>query len=246
MARGISWGGTPLPVTDASISSSREPVREQSMSGLGGEALYGGVYGPAQGSFSGALRGSLITIINEMLEVSPASVAVVVVDDFGNGLTANNCFLSGAEISVRAGELARVSCNFVGMSLSAGGSVGAASYAGTVPVFYNSSTTWGTCSGFTVKINRPYNADDYIIGNDQFFSQSIYQSGETTVSGTITLSQATGVSLSDPGSMTFTLDSNTITITGAVLSNAEKSISGRGLIIKTFSWACPSTGITIA
>lgn len=245
MARGISWGGTPLPVTDASMSVSRDPIREQSMNGLGGEVLYGGVYNSVQGSFSGACRSDITNLIKNMYADSPASVAVVVVDDHGNGLTASGCYLTSGEITVKAGELAKCSCSFVGMSLASGGSVGPADYGGTVPVFYNSFTNWGTCSGFSVKIDRPYTADDYILGGS-FYSQSIYQSGETTVTGTITLSQLTGFSLDEPGDMLFTLDSLSISITGAVLSNTDMSISGRGLINKTFSWAAPSTGITIS
>ena len=247
MARGISWGGTSLPVTDAQVSASRDPIREQSMNGLGGEILYGGVYAAAQGSFSGAARASVIGLIDSMLETEPgtAGVTAVVSDDHGNALTANNCFLTSAEVSVKTGELAKASFNFVGRSLTAGGSVGAASYSAAVPVFYNSSTSWGTASAFSIKVEKPFAADDYVLGGD-FYSQSIYQSGETSVSGTITLGQLTGYSLSDPGAITFTLGSvSTISITGAVLSNTEISVSGRGLIGKTFSWAAPSTGITI-
>ncbi len=244
MARGISWGGTSLPVTDASISSSRDPVREQSMNGLGGETLYGGVYGACQGSFSGACRSSITSLIAGMYADEPASVTVIVVDDHGNGLTGTGCYMTSGEISVKAGELAKVSCSYTGMKLTAGGTVSAADYSGEVPVFYNSSTDWGTCSGFSVKIDRPYAADDYVLGGD-FYSQSIYQSGETTVNGTLTLSQLGGIALTEPGSMTFTLDTLSVSIEEAVLSNAEMSISGRGLINKTFSWAAPSDSITI-
>lgn len=245
MVRGISWGGTSLPITDASISSSREPVREQSMNGLGGEALYGGVYGAVQGSFSGACRSSITNLIKNMYADEPASVVVIVVDDNGNGLTGQGCYMTSGEISVKAGELAKVNCSYTGMKLVAGGTVSAADYSGEVPVFYNSTTSWGTCAGFSVKIDRPYAADDYIIGGD-YYSQSIYQSGETSVSGTINLSQLSGIALTEPGSMTFTLDTISISVEEAVLSNAEMSISGRGLINKTFNWAAPSDSITIS
>lgn len=243
MTRGISWGGTPLPVTDASISAGRDPIREQSMSGLGGEVLYGGVYNSVQGSFSGALRSSIASIISRMLSTPQTPVSVVVAGD-GGSLTGTSCVLTGAEISVKAGELARFSCNFTGMTLSAGGSVGSADFSAAVPVFYNSSTSFGTCAGFSIKIDRPYTADDFVLGS--YYSESIYQSGETTVEGTITFSQTADMSVTDLASLTFTLGDISISIAGAVMSAADISVSGRGLVGKTFTWSCPSTGISIS
>lgn len=253
MARGISWGGTSLPVTDASISSSREPLIEQSMSGLGGEILYGGVYGAAQGSFGGAYRHTDFSpLIAAMLTAddSDADAAVIVWDDHGNALTCATTYITSVEISCRAGELAKCTFNFVGQKIEAGTAGSAAVYTNPVAVFYKSSTTWGAASEFTLKIERPYSADDYIIGNDQFYSQSIYQGGDTKVSGTVKFAQTTAIPVSDPagGNITIVLGepsaSHSITITGAVLSNIEMGISGRGLISKTKAWACPSTGIS--
>jgi hypothetical protein len=254
MVRGISIAGTSLPVTDASISFTKDPIREQSMSGLGGEALYKGLYGPAQGSFSAAYRPAAFkTYIQQLYTVTPSSYTIVVSDDHENAFTSTTSYITSAEISLKAGELAKVNMGFVGMQVSAAGSVATPSdtlFGYEIPVFYNSSISsgWGVCSGFSVKIDRPYTADDYRLGGDNFYSQSIYQSGETTVSGTITLSQIGNYnSLADATDLTFTLGTaGSITISDAVLSGAELGINGRGLISKTFNWAAPSDGVIIA
>ena len=115
MARGISIAGTSLPVTDASVSFTKDPVREQSMSGLGGEALYKGLYGPAQGSCSGAYRPSAFnTYIQQLYTVTPASYTIVVSDDHGNAFTSSTSYITSAEISLKAGELAKLNMSFVG------------------------------------------------------------------------------------------------------------------------------------
>ena len=250
MSRQISLGSTSLPVTDASLSTSREPVIEQSMSGKGGEILYGGLYGAGQGSFSGAYRPTVFeSYFKELLKVSPASYHAIVYDDNGHALECATAYLSSAEISMRVGELAKCTFNFIGQAVDykTGSSPATADFSAEVPVFYKSSTTWGQCSEFTMKIERPYSADDYILGGP-FISDSIYQSGDTKITGTIKLSQKAAYNSDDPGNITLTLgmisSDSTIAITGAVLSAAEIGISGRGLITKSQSWACPSGNVT--
>lgn len=245
MARGISVGGTSLPVTDASLSFSKDPIFEQSMSGLGGETLYSGVIGSVQGSFSGAMRSSVVNAAKTILDVSPTASTIIVMGE-GGALTASECYISSLEIAVKAGELAKISSSFVGKSVAAGGSVEPASYEGEVPVFYNSSTTFGTCSGFSIKIDRPYTADDFVLGDESGVSQSIYQSGDTKVTGTITLSQTAAIDISNAGALSFTLGSFTIAIASAsVTTGSEVSVNGRGLVGKTYSWAAASDDVTI-
>ena len=250
MSRQISLdGGTStLPVTDASMSSSREPVMEQSLNGKGGEILYGGVYGAVQGSFSGAYRPDVFqTYLEEILKTSPASYDVVIYDDAGNALQSPTTYITSAEISMKVGELCKCNFSFVGQGINtlSGQTPAAAPFDAEVPVFYKSYTSWGVCSEFTLRIERPYAADDYTIGGN-FYSESIYQSGDTKVSGTVKLTQTEAITNSDPGTITLTLGyhggtTKTITIKNAVLSNIEMGISGRGLISKTRSWAAPST-----
>lgn len=245
MARGISVGDTSLPVTDASLSFSKDPIFEQSMSGLGGETLYSGVIGSVQGSFSGAMRSSVVNAAKTILDVSPTASTIIVMGE-GGALTASECYISSLEIAVKAGELAKISSSFVGKSVAAGGSVEPASYEGEVPVFYNSSTTFGTCSGFSIKIDRPYTADDFVLGDESGVSQSIYQSGDTKVTGTITLSQTAAIDISNAGALSFTLGSFTIAIASAsVTTGSEVSVNGRGLVGKTYSWAAASDDVTI-
>ena len=252
MTRQIIIGAIALPVTDATMSVTREPVMEQSMIGKGGEILYGGLYSAAQGSFGGAYRPTVFQgYIDNLLATSPASYSIQVQDDNGVALKSATCYITGCEISMRAGELAKCTFNFVGQALdyNAANSTATASFSAEVPVFYKSSTDCGTCSEFSIKIDRPYAADDYVLGGP-FFSESIYQSGDTKITGTVKLSQRTSYKATDPGNMTLTLGmistNKTITITGAVLAGADISISGRGLIGKTQNWACPSSGVTFS
>lgn len=247
MSRQIIIGTTALPVTDASMNVSREPVIEQSMTGKGGEILYGGLYNAVQGSFGGAYRPSVFdTYITNLLSDSPTSYSIQVQDDNGVALKAATCYITGCEISMKVGELAKCTFNFVGQGLdyNAANSTATAEFSAEVPVFYKSHTSWGTCSEFSIKIDRPYAADDYVLGGP-FFSESIYQSGDTKITGTVKLSQTTSYKATDPGDMTLTLANKEIKISGAVLAGADISINGRGLIGKTQNWACPSGGVTI-
>lgn len=251
MSRQITVDGTALPVTDATMTTTRDPVVEQSMSGKGGEILYGGLYTAPQGSFGGAYRPAVFNAyINDMLEDAPASYSIIVYDDFGNALKSATTYLTSCEISMRVGELAKVTFNFVGQAPEyTTGTPATASFSADVPIFYKSSSSWGDCSEFTMRIERPYTADDYLLGSDRFTSQSIYQSGDTKITGTVKLGQRTAYKQTDPGNITLTLAGATanvsIAITGAVLTQAELGVSGRGLINKTQAWACESDAITI-
>ena len=151
-----------LPVTDASLSMTREPVMEQSMSGKGGEILYGGLYSAAQGAFGGAYRPDTFnTYIADMFEVPQTAYSFKVFDDQLHGVWAPTSYITSCEISMKVGELEKCAFNFVGQGLSflsAGPSV-SASFDNGIPVFYPSSGDWGTCSEFTSKIERPSSAD---------------------------------------------------------------------------------------
>lgn len=246
--RGFSWGGTSLPITDASLTSSRDPVIEQAMSGTGGKQLYGGTYNSIQGSFTGAYRSaSFKSLFTGMLvdDDSSHKAAAIIWDDNSHALECPTAYITSAELTMTVGSYAKCTFNFVGQSIESGTAGSAAAYTTEIPIFYKSSTTWGACSEFTIRIERPYTADDFILGGDQFFSQSIYQSGDAKVSGTIKLSQTAEIALGDPGSITLTLGfdggtTETITISDAVLSNIEMSASGRGLMTKTKAWAAPA------
>lgn len=246
MVRAVSVGGTSLPISDGTISFNRDPLVETGMNGLGGEQLYSGVYNSITGSFSGAYRPAIFDdYFDQLLNASQtASNTIIVVDDFGNGVTAATCAITSGEISVKAGDYAKCTFNWVGGGISSGGSASAGDYSSAIPVFYNSSLSIGTCTGFSIRVEKPWSADDFIIGNS-FNSQSVYQSGDTKVTGTVTLNQSSSVLPGTITSMTFALSSKTITVSNAVLTGINESISGRSLIQKTYNWACPSTGISI-
>jgi hypothetical protein len=246
-------GTTTIPVTDASMSSSREPIIEQSINGKGGEILYGGVYSAVQGSFGGAYRHNKFkSLITNLLSDSPTPYDIIVYDDYGNALESPTSYITSAELTMKVGELCKCTFNFIGQTIDSSNSNSPAScsFSEEIPVFYKSYTSWGDCNAFTIKIERPYTADDYVLStaSDNFYSKSIYQSGETKISGTVTLTQSVDMvnTTSTISTMNIILGytdstTKTIAIKNAVLTNIEMGISGRGLINKTKAWACSSS-----
>ena len=106
MARGISIDGVSLPVTDANISYTKEPIAEVSILDNGNEIIYEGLYKNIQGTFSGAVREGLIAdLLNYILE--PATHTITVSDDTAFGLVASNAYISMLEITAKLGEIAK-------------------------------------------------------------------------------------------------------------------------------------------
>lgn len=265
MARGISIDGNAIPVTDASITFNKEPIFHNSITDTyGNEDMYEGLLSNVQGSFGGAYRPEIIgPLIEDMLEEVPASHTISVSDDTtSGGLAANTAYITMIEISAKAGELVKFNAQFVGQTISNSGPVGAVDFSATVVPFYEVGIGVGGYSSYaevTFKIERPFNTDIYDMSkpsqgllNRRLTPLYIYDAKKMKVSGTISTAQTfpmrllpnTGWAQYD---LVLSLGSSEITLLNATIAptNKEISISGRGLVKKTFSWTCPITNVTI-
>ena len=217
-----------LPITDFSFNVARNPISEKAMNVAGEPKIYGGTYG-VTGSLSAAYRpAEFATIITDGLMckgtggASAAGIGdfaeatsgykcffdLTCGDEFGNTSSFASCAFNSVELSLKAGEMGKVSFNWVGVrELASGGSITTPSYDGDIPIFYNAVLTFGStlikATGLTIKINRPLSADDFVLGTE--YTQGIIQSDSCVVEGTINLSNkeyATLVSAATTGDTT--------------------------------------------
>jgi len=273
MTRGISMDGVSLPVTDATISYTKEPIAESSIFDKGNEVIYEGLYKNIQGTFSGAVRESLIADLLEdiladepathtiivadepathtiIVADEPATHTIIVADDTTSGLTATNAYLSMLEISARTGELAKFTAQFTAQSISNGGAVEFASFTSDVVPFYDVSPGFGA-KAISIKIERPYAADDFVLvgSNSQMVRTSKYISDmrQMKISGTITLSQNVPFAgFTDTGAMAFHFGNILLTVSNPkFITGKEMSISGRSPVTKTLSWTCSSASLIL-
>ena len=251
MTRGISMDGVSLPVTDATISYTKEPIAESSIFDKGNEVIYEGLYKNIQGTFSGAVRESLIAdLLEDILADEPATHTIIVADDTTSGLTATNAYLSMLEISARTGELAKFTAQFTAQSISNGGAVEFASFTSDVVPFYDVSPGFGA-KAISIKIERPYAADDFVLvgSNKQMVRTSKYISDmrQMKISGTITLSQNVPFAgFTDTGAMAFHFGNILLTVSNPkFITGKEMSISGRSPVTKTLSWTCSSASLIL-
>lgn len=251
MTRGISMDGVSLPVTDATISYTKEPIAEVSIFGNGNEIIYEGLYKNIQGTFSGAVRESLIAdLLEDILADEPATHTIIVADDTTSGLTATNAYLSMLEISARTGELAKFTAQFTAQSISNGGAVEFASFSSDVVPFYDVSPGFGA-KAISIKIERPYAADDFVLvkSNNQMVRTSKYISDmrQMKISGTITLAQLVPFAgFTDTGIMTFHFGNIILMVAKPkFITGKEMSISGRSPVTKTLSWTCSSASLIL-
>jgi len=252
MTRGISMDGVSLPVTDATISYTKEPIAEVSIFGNGNEVIYEGLYKNIQGTFSGAVRESLIAdLLEDILADEPVTHTIIVADDTTSGLTATNAYLSMLEISARTGELAKFNAQFTAQYISNGGETEFASFSSDVVPFYDVSPGFGA-KAISIKIERPYAADDFVLvgSNSQMVRTSKYISDmrQMKISGTITLSQNVPFAgFTDTGAMAFHFGNILLTVSNPkFITGKEMSISGRSPVTKTLSWTCASFALTIS
>lgn len=251
MTRGISMDGVSLPVTDATISYTKEPIAEVSIFGNGNEVIYEGLYKNIQGTFSGAVRESLIAdLLEDILADEPATHTIIVADDTAFGLTATNAYLSMLEISARTGELAKFNAQFTAQYISNGGEAEFASFSSDVVPFYDVSPGFGA-KAISIKIERPYAADDFVLvgSNNQMVRTSKYISDmrQMKISGTITLAQLVPFAgFTDTGAMAFHFGNILLTVSNPrFITSKEMSISGRSPVTKTLSWTCSSASLIL-
>ena len=240
MARGISIDGVSLPVTDANISYTKEPIAEISILDNGNEVIYEGLYKNIQGTFSGAVRESLIAdLLEDILADEPATHTIIVADDTTSGLTATNAYLSMLEISARTGELAKFNAQFTAQSISDGSAVEPAEFASDVVPFYDVNPGFGA-KAISIKIDRPYSADDFVLSGSNSYmvrtSKYISDMRQMKISGTITLARNSSVSQFIEDSkiaLTFWFGNTFLSVSDPFFfTNKEISISGRSPITK--------------
>lgn len=259
-----------IPITDVSFQVQRNPMSEKSTSVSGEPVIYGGTYG-CSGSFGGVYRGSdngIWYCMRSMLGRdpnlggvdTPATHAsfwfdITVQDELGGVNTFSSGIITSMEISARAGDFAKYTFNWVG-GMECNNDSGAfpshieisdATYTTKAPIFYNIFLTSGAtaykCTGFTMKINRPFAADDFCIGSE--YTQSIVQSDNLTIDGSLTLAQneaglfsvvTTTGDLSDPGGTDPTWNTLGYLKTNTLDISASKSL--------TIAFADPDGGAT--
>jgi len=249
MTRGISMDGVSLPVTDATISYTKDPIAESSIFDKGNEVIYEGLYKNIQGTFSGAVRESLIADLLEDI-LSPEAHTFIVADDTTSGLTASNAYLSMLEISARTGELAKFNAQFTAQYISNGGEAEFASFSSDVVPFYDVSPGFGA-KAISIKIERPYATDDFVLvgSNNQMVRTSKYISDmrQMKISGTITLAQLVPFAgFTDTGAMAFHFGNILLTVSNPrFITSKEMSISGRSPVTKTLSWTCSSASLIL-
>ena len=242
--RGVSVDGSAITVTDGSINVTQDPIYETKMSGIGGEVCHPGLVN-VSGSFGGLYRNGMKGYFSDMLADEPASYAIIVSDESGGGITAEGCKFNSGEISVRAGEFAKFTLGFIGQNFSITGASGAGTFSDDLGIFTDCSVGSHKASAFTLKIERPYAADDYILSGTGV-SESIYQSGDAKVSGTLTFSQSVQLTTLT-GSISVDLgDAGGITLNNVVFSGANVNLSNRSLSQKTVNWACGTNQVTFS
>lgn len=213
-----AWGTEPtvyksLPITDFSFNVNRNPITEKAMNVSGEPKIYGGTYG-VTGSLAAAYRPTEFSTIiahGVMSKTSWSSGAssgigdfaestngyknffnIACGDEYGNISTFASCAFTSCELSLRSGEMGKVTFNWVGVKKADANpaSISTPSYSEDIPIFYNAVLQIGGAlakiTGITVRINRPLSSDDYVIGSE--FTQSIIQSDSCTVEGTLNLS----------------------------------------------------------
>lgn len=250
MARGISIDGVSLPVTDANISYTKEPIAEVSILDNGNEIIYEGLYKNIQGTFSGAVREGLIAdLLNYILE--PATHTITVSDDTAFGLVASNAYISMLEITAKSGEIAKFNAQFTAQSISDGSAVEPAEFASDVVPFYDVNPGFGA-KAISIKIDRPYSADDFVLSGSNSYmvrtSKYISDMRQMKISGTITLSQVVPFAgFTDTGALAFHFGNILLTVSNPkFITGKEISISGRSPISKTISWTCSSSALHVS
>lgn len=254
MARGISISmgeDSPisLPVTDASVSYKQNVISEPSITGVGNDDLRWGNITDIQGSFSGAFRGTFVSFLQDMIE-SPiqSPKTFVIMDESGSGFTVVDGYLTTANISVKAGEYVKISCEFTGRDVFKGGSVDLPSFTDSITPFYMIGHSDYTA--LSIKIERPYAADMYVMGytsdHGHKSSKYIHQAGDMKISGSVTLSQrVANPDIESYRNINMVCNGGTITVRGCHINANEISINGRGLINKTYQWVAESASISI-
>jgi len=259
--RGVSIGGTNIPVTGASINPTRNLITEQSFGSAGEAKIYdGGVVNT--GSFDAAYRvGTIDTYVNSIMNVMAGTVAslpylTVVIGDETGGISFASTAINSFDLSLNVKDYAKVKLGFVSCAAGTSSSISTVTaYTADIPV---ASTSQITCSaagvkfsGITIRGEIPIDQDYYVIGNKQLYG--ILQSGNGSLSGSLTLASSEWAGLlkavgdcGNIGTITLTLNTAsatcvestlaTVTIDNVKIESGSASGSGRARFDKTINW----------
>ncbi len=265
MVRGVSYGGTVFAVTDFTANHNRNLITEQGM-GLGGEPV---IYDGATlitGSIGAVYRDSFATYAQAVLDLlsgasSTISTNILISSDETSGVSFPSSFINSFELNLQSKDMARCTMGFVAKGPGSAGSVGtAASYTDAVPIGWASTLSINSVviktTGITLRLKVPIDQDNYVIGSK--YLDSIIQSGNGTLSGSLTLAPSEWAILQSAmgscgnlsGNIVITLNGQsasdcstslvrTITITDAVASDSSFSGQNRNKFTKTLNWKAP-------
>ena len=276
MIRTVMVDTTPLPILDYNYSIKRNAVVDNTMNLPGEETVVGGEY-MVSGSFTAAYRPELFNPIvnNSILGQSTGGVSstfpthIITMGDTNQSWSFASCALTGCSISSKSKELSKITIDWIGLyKLPTAIPMIQPSYDFSPSLFYNTSINGMKCKGLTIDIRREISADDYILGSE--YSQTLYQSSNLTIGGTINLQtydydmldklitttdestwdtpSTTKVNNIEWGTITttfrnFTGTANTgsITIDHVKLIEGSVNVNGRQKIEKNLNWKSTST-----
>jgi len=278
MARGIEIGNISIPVSDVSFNGQRNPISEKSFGHATETSIYGGgvVY---TGSFGGAYRPSIWSNVikafmggNQSTTVNAFTDADVVAtirisDEFNKTFQFSSCAINSIEINCQAGDYTKITAGWIGRFATENTSTHCSSgdYTATIPVFYNTSIGGMKVKSFRLRMERPFDQQNFIIGSE--YLQSLVQNDNVTISGSFTTSPTeyeyfksvilTGDTANDAPTTT---NKNTILVTGPTivfrdpegtknigtivisklaLSDGDSSANGRNQFEKTINFKVP-------
>ena len=270
--RGASINGTAIPITGASVNPSRSLITEQSFGSAGEAKIYdGGVV--TTGSIDGGYRsGTFTTYINDIMSVMSGNSDalpndhVIVIGDESGAISFPDCAINSFEVSMSVKDYAKVKLGFVSAGVGTTGSAPASTdYTADIPV---ASTSQITCSaagtkfsGISIRGEIPIDQDYYVIGTKQL--AGILQSGNGSLSGTLTLASsewagllAAAGSCGNLGTITFTMNSagptcgsvpvGVIEIQNVKIESGSASGQGRQRFDKTINWRAEVNSTTNA
>lgn len=192
--RGLSIDSTPIPITDGSFKVNRNLITEEALSIPGEPTIYGGLYN-VTGSFSAAYRPQLINPIIEMGILGQTGGGVsntftpyefTMGNEFDKSWTFASCALTSCDISMQSGQYSKCTFEWVGTYKKlTNTTITQADYTKEPTLFYNAYINDIKCRGITFRIDRPISTEDYILGSE--YTQSLFQSSNLTIGGTINL-----------------------------------------------------------
>jgi len=193
--RGLALDTTGIAITDGSYQVNRNLISEDAANIPGEPQIYGGIYA-VNGSFSAAYRPQTLNTFIEsgILGKTGGGVSdtfthydITLGNELDKTWTFASCALTSCEISMQAGQYSKCNFEWIGTYKKlTDTTIPAADYTKEPTLFYNAYLDNIKCRGITFRIDRPLGADDTILGSE--YSQSLVQTDNLTVGGTITLS----------------------------------------------------------